>query len=58
MKSLDSQVYFDTLLELNAFAIKYAMRHWFHKLSSHHHNHEEFQSNSKNNDKNKAFKAV
>jgi len=58
MKSSDSQAYSDALLELNASSIKYVMKHRLHKLSSHHLNHEEFQDNSENDDKNEAAEAV
>ncbi len=58
MKSSDSQAYSDALFKLNASSIKYVIKHWFHKLSSHHLNHEEFQDNSENDDENKAAKAV
>ncbi len=58
MKSSDNQAYSDALLELNASSIEYATRHWLHKLSSHHLNHEESQDNSKNDDENEAAEAV
>ena len=58
IKSSDSQAYSDALLELNASSIKYAMRRRLHKLSSHRLNHEESQSNNKNDDENKAAEAV
>ncbi len=58
MKSSDSQAYFDALLKLNASSIKYAMKHWLHKLLNHCLNHEEFQDNSENDDKNEAAEAV
>jgi len=46
------------LLELNASSIEYAVRHQLHKLLNHHLNHEEFQSNSENDDENEAAEAV
>ena len=58
IKSSDNQAYSDALLELNASSIKYVTRHWLHKLLNHHFNHEEFQSNSENDDENEAAEAV
>jgi len=58
MKSSDSQAYSDALLELNASSIEYAARRRLHELSSHHLNHEKSQSNSENDDENKAAEAV
>ena len=58
MKSSDSQAYSDALFELNASSIEYVTRHWLHKLSNHHFNHEESQDNSKNDDENEVVEAV
>ena len=58
MKSSDSQVYSDALLELNASSIEYAVRHQLHKLLNHHLYHDEFQSTSENDDDNEVAVAV
>ncbi len=58
MKSSDSQAYSDALFKLNASSIEYATRRRLHELSSHRLNHEESQSNSKNDDGNEAAEAV
>ncbi len=58
MKSSDHQACFDALLKLNTSSINYVMKYQLHELSNHHCNHEEFQDNSKNVDKNEVFEAV
>ncbi len=58
MKLSDSQAYTDALLKLNTSLIKNALWRWCYKLSNYHFNHEKFQSDSKNENENKAFKTV
>ncbi len=57
-KSSDSEVCTHALLELNASAIENAMQCWFLKLLNNHHDHERFQSSSKNDDENEASEAI
>ena len=57
-KSSDSEACTHALLELNASAIKNAMRCRLLELSNNHHVHERSQSSSENDDENKASEAI
>ncbi len=58
LKSSNDETCTHALLELIAFAIKNAMKHQLLELSNNHHYHKESQSSCKNDDENKAFKAI
>jgi hypothetical protein len=58
IESLNSQAYFNALFKLNTSSIKNASWCQCYKLLNYHFDHKESQSDSENDDENKAFETV